>query len=169
MADRNDINNRHQVASRVSTSAFPGMARVVANSSMDNGGTSISSTTTSVRRNLFQSQLTRRPTQAAPVDMVSATVSRENTERDITAEPNSSLVEIVVRDRNGEVELVDPPSPATDDMGEMAFDTRQESERERQRLADTIKYHQQRTSIPGQPEGTGFCSLLHVQAISSVC
>lgn len=36
--------------------------------------------------------------------------------------------EIVVRDRNGELELVDPPSPTADELGEMALDARQESE-----------------------------------------
>ncbi|CAK7234406.1 hypothetical protein SCUCBS95973_008925 [Sporothrix curviconia] len=152
MADRHAIYNRHQMASRVGTGAFPRTARVAANASSNNSGASTASASASVRRNLFQSQLTRRPTQAASVGSVSAAPSLDGTERDIGAHMSSGPAEIVVRDRNGEVELVDPPSPTADEMGEMALDARQESERERQRLADTIKYHQQRTSIPGQPE-----------------
>ncbi|KIH87951.1 hypothetical protein SPBR_05280 [Sporothrix brasiliensis 5110] len=173
MADRHPIYNtsRHQIGSRVGTGAFPRAPRVTAtNSSGSTGsGGSASTASTSVRRNLFQSQLTRRPTQATST----ASGANSNASNDglrtgvlggldgsdagfesaLASDPSSrGPAEIVVRDRNGELELVDPPSPTADEMSEMALDARQESERERQRLADTIKYHQQRTSIPGQPE-----------------
>ncbi|CAK7245059.1 MAG: hypothetical protein STHCBS139747_006625 [Sporothrix thermara] len=152
MADRHPIYSRHQMASRVGAGAFPRTARVAANSSSNNSGASTASASTSVRRNLFQSQLTRRPTHAMPTGSASVAPSLDGSERDIGAHLKPGPAEIVVRDRNGEVELVDPPSPTADEMGETALDARQEVERERQRLADTIKYHQQRTSIPGQPE-----------------
>ncbi|CAK7267303.1 hypothetical protein SEPCBS119000_002473 [Sporothrix epigloea] len=151
MADRSSINNHHQATSRGNNSTFSRAARV-AYSSLDANETSAASASTSVRRNLFQNQLTRRPTQAAPVGSVPTTPSGHITEREIRTQTNLGPIEIVVRDRNGEVELVDPPSPSADEMGEAALDTWQESKREQQRLADIIKYHQQRTSIPGQPE-----------------
>ncbi|KAL1897425.1 hypothetical protein Sste5346_004162 [Sporothrix stenoceras] len=177
MADRHSMYHasRHQMASRVGTGAFPRAPRgAAANSSGSAGGgsTNASTASTSVRRNLFQSQLTRRPTQATSAgsggavstnassnDGLRASVlggldgSDAGLESALASDPASrGPVEIVVRDRNGELELVDPPSPTADEMGETPLDARQESERERQRLADTIKYHQQRTSIPGQSE-----------------
>lgn len=36
--------------------------------------------------------------------------------------------EIIVRDHNGEVELVDPPSPPPDELNQMAPDAGQESD-----------------------------------------
>ena len=75
--------------------------------------------TTSVRRNLFQSQLTRRPTP-------SSSTSAETLRLENESQPESS--EIVVRDKNGDVELGDPPTPPMDDPDEVALDARQENE-----------------------------------------
>ena len=75
--------------------------------------------TSSVRRNLFQSHLTRRPTP-------SSSTSAETLRLDTDAQSESS--EIVVRDKNGEVELGDPPPPPVDDPDEMAVDARHENE-----------------------------------------
>jgi hypothetical protein len=99
-----------------------------------------------VRRNLFQSQLTRRPTP-------SSSTSTETLRLDADAQSESS--EIVIRDKNGEIELADPPTPPIDDdRDEVAPDARQENEKDRQRLAEAVKQHQiDQNSVPAQPEG----------------
>ncbi|KAL8358320.1 hypothetical protein RB598_002875 [Gaeumannomyces tritici] len=129
----------------------------------------------SVRRNLFQSQLTRRPTP---------TSSGESETLRLDADAPAESSDIVVRDKNGEVELDDPPTPPIDDPEEIALDPRQQSEsgcfpffvttpcfpprgtklltgvcasaprsEERQRLADVVKHHQiNQNSVPAQPE-----------------
>ncbi|EJT80567.1 hypothetical protein GGTG_00562 [Gaeumannomyces tritici R3-111a-1] len=98
----------------------------------------------SVRRNLFQSQLTRRPTP---------TSSGESETLRLDADAPAESSDIVVRDKNGEVELDDPPTPPIDDPEEIALDPRQQSEKERQRLADVVKHHQiNQNSVPAQPE-----------------
>jgi len=76
--------------------------------------------TASVRRNLFQSQLTRRPTPAS-------STSGETLHLDGEPQAESSS-EIVVRDKNGDVKLGDPPTPPMDDPDEIALDARQENE-----------------------------------------
>ncbi|KLU88332.1 hypothetical protein MAPG_07319 [Magnaporthiopsis poae ATCC 64411] len=102
----------------------------------------------SVRRNLFQSQLTRRPT---PTSSGESETLRLDADADIDAPAESA--DIVVRDKNGEVELDDPPTPPIDDPDEIALDPRQQSEKERQRLADVVKHHQiNQNSVPAQPE-----------------
>lgn len=65
---------------------------------------------TGVRRNLFQSQLTRRPTPAS-------SNSAETLRLDVDVLSDTS--EIVVRDQHGEIELGDPPTPILEDPDEM--------------------------------------------------
>ncbi len=122
--------------------------------------------TSNVRRNLFQSQLTRRPTP-------SSSTSDETLRLDNDGPSESS--DIVVRDKNGDIEMGDPPTPTFDDPDEVALDAAQENEskwlaaaqdseqqetngmglEERQRLADAVKHHQiDQNSIPAQPEGS---------------
>ncbi|KAH8908595.1 hypothetical protein BR93DRAFT_966651 [Coniochaeta sp. PMI_546] len=97
-----------------------------------------------VRRNLFQSQLTRRPT-------ASSSTSAETLRLDADAPSESE--DIVVRDKNGEVELGDPPTPPMDDPEDEVLDPGQEHEKERQRLAEAVKQHQiDQNSVPAQPE-----------------
>ncbi|KAK0727901.1 hypothetical protein B0T26DRAFT_637144 [Lasiosphaeria miniovina] len=114
-------------------------------------------TASSVRRNLFQSQLTRRPTAGGST---SSSTSAETLRLDADGQPphqheSSSSADIVIRDRNGEIELGDPPTPPLDDPDEVvALDTRQENEKERQRLSEAVKQHQiDQNSVPAQPEG----------------
>jgi len=134
------------------------------------GPTAASSASTNVRRNLFQSQLTRRPTagtggSSSVSSSASASASAETLrlDPDIQLQPPSepsassatppAFLDIVIRDKNGEVELEDPPTPVVD-ADEVALDAHQEGERERQRLAEAVKQHQiGQNSIPAQPEG----------------
>ncbi|KAF5023964.1 hypothetical protein F66182_3968 [Fusarium sp. NRRL 66182] len=98
-----------------------------------------------VRRNLFQSQLTRRPTAG------STSTSAETLHLDVDVLSDTS--EIVVRDKHGEIELGDPPTPMMEDEDELPLDHRQETEKERQRLAEAVKHHQiNRSTVPEQPE-----------------
>ncbi len=76
-------------------------------------------TAAGVRRNLFQGQLTRRPT-------ASSSNSTETLRLDVDVLSDTS--EIVVRDKHGEIELGDPPTPVLEDEDEMPLDDRQESE-----------------------------------------
>ncbi|OIW30075.1 hypothetical protein CONLIGDRAFT_356802 [Coniochaeta ligniaria NRRL 30616] len=97
-----------------------------------------------VRRNLFQSQLTRRPT-------ASSSTSAETLRLDADAPSESE--DIVVRDKDGEVELGDPPTPPMDDPEDEVPDAGHEHEKERQRLAEAVKQHQiDQNSVPAQPE-----------------
>ncbi|KAF7562103.1 hypothetical protein G7046_g2031 [Stylonectria norvegica] len=65
----------------------------------------------------------------------------------------SDTSEIVVRDKDGEIELGDPPTPPLEDEDEMPLDDRHESEKERQRLAEAVKHHQvNHSAVPEQPE-----------------
>ncbi len=94
---------------------------------------------TGVRRNLFQSQLTRRPTPtetARPggggggVNNTSMTTSSSAETLRLDVDVLSESSEIVIRDQNGEFEIEDPPTPPLDDPDdEVALDDAQENER----------------------------------------
>ncbi|ORY71623.1 uncharacterized protein BCR38DRAFT_480123 [Pseudomassariella vexata] len=90
---------------------------------------------TGVRRNLFQSQLTRRPTPAS-------SNSAETMRFDIDVLSEADTSEIVIRDQNGEVQVGDPPAPSDDEAEVEALDDAQENERERRKLAEAVKHHQ---------------------------
>ncbi|KAI0205422.1 hypothetical protein F4808DRAFT_284393 [Astrocystis sublimbata] len=142
-------------------------------------------TAAGVRRNLFQSHLSRRPTatessksgpgaSSATNGISSATThangnGNSNGNGNGTASKSSSSIsvddmprhecdllsessDIVIRDANGEFEIGDPPSPPLDDLDEeAALDEAQESERERHRLAATVRLHQM-TRMSVHPE-----------------
>jgi hypothetical protein len=72
----------------------------------------------SVKRNLFQSQLTRRPTPT------SSSNSAETLRLDIDVLSDTS--EIVIRDKNGEFEVGDPPIPPMEEPEVDALDDAQE-------------------------------------------
>ncbi|KXJ93118.1 hypothetical protein Micbo1qcDRAFT_203240 [Microdochium bolleyi] len=104
-------------------------------------------TNSGVRRNLFQSQLTRRPT---PTSTGSAETLRLG---DNNVDVLSDTSEIVVRDKNGDFEIGDPPTPPLEDPEDGGLDEAQENEQERRRLADAVKHHQINLSrMPAQPE-----------------
>ncbi|KAI0840257.1 hypothetical protein F5Y06DRAFT_252189 [Hypoxylon sp. FL0890] len=105
--------------------------------------------TAGVRRNLFQSQLTRRPTPTTSSSNASA-----ETLRLADVEVLSDTSEIVIRDKNGEFEIGDPPTPPPDDPEDGgALDEAQESERERRRLAEAVKHYQiNHNRAPAHPE-----------------
>ncbi|KAI2623437.1 hypothetical protein GGS21DRAFT_534076 [Xylaria nigripes] len=116
-----------------------------------------------VRRNLFQSHLTRRQTSteatarpgaSAPstTGTAASTNSAETVRLDVEVLSDSS--EIVIRDQNGEFEIGNPPTPPLKDMDdEPALDGAQENERERQKLAEAVRHHQvNHTCMPAQPE-----------------
>ncbi|KAI0416829.1 hypothetical protein F5X98DRAFT_174874 [Xylaria grammica] len=128
--------------------------------------TRATTSTAAVRRNLFQSQLTRRPTStdtmrpggadaannASSMTTSSSTNSAETLRLDVDVLSESS--EIVIRDKNGEFEVEDPPTPPLDDPDdEVALDDAQENERERQKLAEAVRHHQiNHTRMPAHPE-----------------
>ncbi|RKU42068.1 hypothetical protein DL546_003841 [Coniochaeta pulveracea] len=102
-------------------------------------------TSSSVRRNLFQSQLTRRPT-------ASSSTSAETLRLD-TDGANDESEDIVVRDQNGEVDMGDLETPPVDEVDEEQVDPALGNQRERQRLAQAVKQHQiDQNSVPAQPE-----------------
>ncbi|KAK4464803.1 hypothetical protein QBC42DRAFT_262858 [Cladorrhinum samala] len=119
-----------------------------------------SSAASSVRRNLFQSQLTRRPTAGSATSDETVRLdsysqhsqhSQQHHPQRLSPDlPSPSAADIVVRDKNGEIELGDPPTPPIDDPDELeALSEQHETERERQRLADAVKQHQiDQNSIP---------------------
>ncbi|KAI9052300.1 hypothetical protein LZ554_003654 [Drepanopeziza brunnea f. sp. 'monogermtubi'] len=108
--------------------------------------TSSSSTTRAqgVRRNLFQQHLSRRPTTS------STSTSSETLRLDI--EPDSDSSDIVIRDKNGDFEIEDPPIQPFDEPEEGGQIDPQEDEKERERLADAVKHHQRdRNRAPSEP------------------
>ncbi|KAI7787739.1 hypothetical protein LA080_014111 [Diaporthe eres] len=118
-----------------------------------------SSSNAGVRRNLFQGQLTRRPTTGPGSSNPNEAGAPGRNAGDLggmeVEEDESASSDIVVRDKNGEVELDEPPTLVVDDPDEIALDMRQENEKERQRLADAVKHHQNivnQNSVPAQPE-----------------
>ncbi|RYP29181.1 hypothetical protein DL767_006874 [Monosporascus sp. MG133] len=132
--------------------------------------------TAGVRRNLFQSQLmSRRPTPTTTMAGATATGAGAGATLSASASASSAsgetlrldgidvltdedeTSEIVVRDKNGEFEVRDPPTPPLDDPAAEeeggALDEAQENERERHRLAEAVRHHQMnhnRTHV--QPE-----------------
>ncbi|KAK7966715.1 uncharacterized protein PG986_000992 [Apiospora aurea] len=97
-----------------------------------------------VRRNLFQSQLSRRPTSTS-------SNSAETLRMDADTASNTS--DIVIRDEHGDFEIGDPPTPPMDEPEAEALDDIQENERERQKLAEVVKHHQiNHNRGPAQPE-----------------
>jgi len=99
---------------------------------------------TGVRRNLFHQHLSRRPTTS------STSTSTETLRLDI--EPESDSSDIVIRDKNGDFEIEDPPIQPFDDQEEGGHGDAQEDEKERQRLADAVKHHQRdRNRAPSEP------------------
>ncbi|KAI1259385.1 hypothetical protein F5Y18DRAFT_299921 [Xylariaceae sp. FL1019] len=119
-----------------------------------------------VRRNLFTSQLTRRPTSSADANAPGTALTpssnpphttflSSNPAETVCLDPQalSDASEIVIRDQNGEFEVGDPPTPPLDDAEEdPALDDAQENERERRKLAELVRQHQMSTRIPAQPE-----------------
>ncbi|RDL35004.1 UPF0220 protein [Venustampulla echinocandica] len=116
---------------------------------------------TGVRRNLFHHQLSRRPTTS------STSTSAETVRLDVEHESDTS--DIVIRDKNGEFEIGDPPMQSFDEQEEGGNDDTHEDqskkqshsrrrpsadggEEERQRLADAVKHHQRdRNRAPSEP------------------
>ncbi|KAI1853744.1 hypothetical protein JX266_001728 [Neoarthrinium moseri] len=126
--------------------ARPAVSRPARGAFVSTAASSSSSTTAAggVRRNLFQSQLTRRPTPTS-------SNSAETTRLDVDVLSETS--EIVIRDKNGEFEVGDPPTPPVDDPEVEALDEVLENERERQKLAEAVKHHQiNHARGPAQPE-----------------
>ncbi|CAH0053289.1 unnamed protein product [Clonostachys solani] len=106
-----------------------------------------SATLAGVRRNLFQTQNAKPRRPVAPSAHSSETVRIE------VEAPAPDSSEIVVRDRHGEIEFGEPPSPDLEDDEELPLDDQQETEQERQRLADAVKHHQiNSSSMAEQPE-----------------
>ncbi|KAJ6788699.1 hypothetical protein PWT90_02421 [Aphanocladium album] len=124
------------------------------------------------RANLFRSHLTRRPPGASAAAAASNTAAGGTSsssgagaasaaavqadaarlaagEQQLQAE----LCEIVVRNQNGDIDLEGSPVVSLDDIDEMALEARQETEHERQRLAEAVKQHRiNHTTVPDQPE-----------------
>ncbi|POS70769.1 hypothetical protein DHEL01_v210836 [Diaporthe helianthi] len=122
-----------------------------------------SSSSAGPRRNhLFQGQLTRRPTTGPgssssnnSSELGAASRGAGDLDGMEVEEDESASSDIVVRDQNGEVELYEPPPLVVDDPDEIALDMRQENEKERQRLAEAVKHHQDivnQSSTSAQPE-----------------
>ncbi|OAA72464.1 hypothetical protein ISF_01537 [Cordyceps fumosorosea ARSEF 2679] len=129
------------------------------------------------RTNLFRSHLIRRPTgaaangtsssassfsataaaaTAAAAAAAAALATHPDTARLAAAEEQqrmAEMCEIVVRNQNGDIDLEGAPVLPFDDIDEMALDARQETEQERQRLAEAVVQHRiNYTAVPDQPE-----------------
>lgn len=84
-----------------------------------------SSRVTGVRRNLFHHHLSRRPTTTTTTAS-SASTSHETLRSD--AGPEFATSDIVVRDRNGDFDVVDSAMHSQDDKDEVGFDDMNEDE-----------------------------------------
>lgn len=94
-------------------------------------------TASSVRRNLFRSQLTRRPTPASSgsEETLRLGSAEPQPEEETLSASSSSSSEIVVRDKNGDVELGNPPTPSTEEPDEVALDAQHERESKKRSAA----------------------------------
>ncbi|ATY63060.1 hypothetical protein A9K55_007223 [Cordyceps militaris] len=121
------------------------------------------------RANLFRSHLIRRPTGAtangagstssSSATAAAAAAAAAATQADaarLAAEEqqlHTEMCEIVVRNQNGDIDLDGAPVLSFDDIDEMVLDARQETEQERQRLAEAVKQHRiNHTTVSDQPE-----------------
>ncbi len=154
--------DRHGPSARVLTSGV---------SKARNGMTSTAGH--NVRRNLFQSQMTRRTAPVSPtseeelhLDDDAHNEHNHQHHSHFHPQPETAFPEddIIVRNHNGEIELGDPPTLPLDDAEDLdALDARREEENERQRLAEAVKQHQiDRHSVPAQPEGK--CPVRHMMS-----
>ncbi|KAK5662801.1 hypothetical protein OQA88_6210 [Cercophora sp. LCS_1] len=132
----------------------PGIAK-----SSSRNGLATGPPSTSVRRNLFQSQLTRRPTAGSTSSAsTSDTLRLDNVDLHLPPPVEAeAYLDIVIRDKNGEIELGDPPTPSgfVDDVDEAAaaqMDATQEGERERLRLTEAVKEWRGEKAGFGRPE-----------------
>ncbi|KAL3427096.1 hypothetical protein PVAG01_00605 [Phlyctema vagabunda] len=101
---------------------------------------------TGVRRNLFHQHLSRRPTTS------STSTSAETLRLDL--EPESGTSDIVIRDKNGDIQICDPPLQSLDEHEDGASGDGHDEEKERQRLADAVRHHQRdRNRAPSEPAG----------------
>lgn len=82
--------------------------------------TSTHSRPTGVRRNLFQQHISRRPTTS------STSTSAETLRLD--SDHGSDTADIVIRDKNGDYDIGEPPMPTMDEPGEGAHVEAQEDE-----------------------------------------
>lgn len=121
------------------------------------------SRSTGVRRNLFHQHLSRRPTTSST--STSAETLRLDNEHDL------GTSDIVIRDKNGDFDIGDPPMQSLDEPEEGGQVDAQEDEsllsvhdkgimkadsiaEERQRLAEAVKHHQRdRNRAPSEPAG----------------
>ncbi|PSS10594.1 hypothetical protein M430DRAFT_21949 [Amorphotheca resinae ATCC 22711] len=102
------------------------------------------SRSTGVRRNLFHQHLSRRPTTSST--STSAETLRLDNEHDL------GTSDIVIRDKNGDFDIGDPPMQSLDEPEEGGQVDAQEDEKERQRLAEAVKHHQRdRNRAPSEP------------------
>jgi hypothetical protein len=79
-----------------------------------------SSRAAGVRRNIFQQHISRRPTTS------STSTSAETLRLDLGTESETS--DIVIRDKNGDYEVGDPPIPLADEQEEPAHQEALEDE-----------------------------------------
>ncbi|PQE18897.1 upf0220 domain protein [Rutstroemia sp. NJR-2017a BVV2] len=152
-------------------------------STSTSASTSHPSTRTSVRRNLFQSQLSRRGGESMSSSHThsrstsqsslshhrpttsSTSTSAETLRLDIDLDVNRmgpEPTDIVIRDKNGDFEVLAMQSLEDDDsgggeggfrgMGEEGEEGEHAGVEERQRLADAVKHHQRdRNRAPSEP------------------
>lgn len=123
MADRN-----HPANTNSNTNAgggyIPNLPRPSAAAANNPRG---SATLAGVRRNLFQGpQQQSKARRPAPV---SSQNSAETVRLDADVPSLADSSEIVVRDRHGEIEWGEPPSPDLEDQADVPMDNRQEIER----------------------------------------
>jgi len=70
----------------------------------------------------------------------------------LDTEHESETSDIVIRDKNGDFEIGDPPVQSMDEQEEGGPEDAREDEKERQRLADAVKHHQRdRNRAPSEP------------------
>ncbi|KFH47595.1 hypothetical protein ACRE_014990 [Hapsidospora chrysogenum ATCC 11550] len=154
MAERNRPGNLNPTSNNASGSATTRIRAGVASASLPTARrnhfqsttTTSSSTSSTSSRNLNASRGARRPAPGSSL----GTADSMHLDAGV---PSSDSSEIVVRDSRGEIELGDPPTPDLEDQEELPLDSQQESEQERQRLAEAVKHHQINSSaVPDQPE-----------------
>ncbi|KAL7823340.1 hypothetical protein V8C26DRAFT_116304 [Trichoderma gracile] len=138
-------------------SAPNGSSRTTRSAGLATASSSTSSTPANNgnKTSLFRNHFMKRPNAAAATTPASSAQEPENMRMDVDMQRQQrreTSSDLVVRDKNGEPEVANPPVLVVDDEDELqALEMQEENEREKQRLAEAIRLYRMSHSGMAHP------------------